>query len=303
MLIFLLAVSLAEECAYFQCENSDFAIPEEFVNDNYCDCPDGSDEPLTSACPNKHFQCPEKEIHSSWIGDGVCDCCDGSDEPVGTCKDVCETVYASMKTNSQGSFMNWQQGLNKKLQDVIMFSQKFKNIKKDKEKFKNDLSEIENQISILESLKLAAQESGLNLDELSPGLEGVYSEKRRLENLIEKIGKIENLDFGKNKEFGILLDQKIELPIGKYTYGVEFFEKAYQKEDSQHYSLGNWAGFDESYTKMKFTGGTSCPNRISRELTLNLVCGKQVEISEFKEISMCKYEALLSLPAVCKISF
>lgn len=72
MLFFLLAVGFAEECAYFQCEKSDLAIPQEFVNDNYCDCPDGSDEPLTSACPNNFFQCPEKNIHSSWIGDGVC---------------------------------------------------------------------------------------------------------------------------------------------------------------------------------------------------------------------------------------
>lgn len=134
--------------------------------------------------------------------------------------------------------MNWQQGLNKKLQDVITFSQRSKNFSKDKEKFKSELLEIENQVSILESLKVAAQNNGLNIDDISPGLEGVYSEKRRLEGLIEKIGKIENIDFGKNKEFGSLLDQKIELPMGKYTYGVEFFERAYQKEEGQQYSLG-----------------------------------------------------------------
>lgn len=72
----------------FQCIASFEEIMYSQVNDDYCDCLDGSDEPGTNACSNGQFFCAFQvkykqhptEIPSSRVNDGICDCCDGSDE-------------------------------------------------------------------------------------------------------------------------------------------------------------------------------------------------------------------------------
>ncbi|XP_046554303.1 glucosidase 2 subunit beta-like isoform X1 [Haliotis rubra] len=69
----------------FKCLNTVQEFPFEYVNDDYCDCDDGTDEPGTAACPNMKFFCQNKghvaeDILSSRVNDGYCDCCDGSDE-------------------------------------------------------------------------------------------------------------------------------------------------------------------------------------------------------------------------------
>lgn len=58
-----------------------------FLNDNYCDCLDGSDETNTSACSNvrvqlETFKCKDGSgmIYASRVEDGIKDCPDGSDE-------------------------------------------------------------------------------------------------------------------------------------------------------------------------------------------------------------------------------
>jgi len=85
----------------FKCFDGLKKISQNQLNDNYCDCVDGSDEPITSACNNGRFYCHKlilgmrENISSSKVNDKICDCCDGSDEIIDNisyCIDTCSQI-------------------------------------------------------------------------------------------------------------------------------------------------------------------------------------------------------------------
>ncbi|KAM3925851.1 glucosidase 2 subunit beta [Leptodactylus fuscus] len=77
--------SFYDEAKPFTCLDGSRTIPFDRVNDDYCDCADGTDEPGTAACANGRFHCTNagykpQYIPSSRVNDGICDCCDTTDE-------------------------------------------------------------------------------------------------------------------------------------------------------------------------------------------------------------------------------
>lgn len=76
----------------FRCLDGSKEIAWERLNDDFCDCRDGSDETFTNACANGKFYCTKQIRHktgrgqdvfvpTSRINDGICDCkLDCSDE-------------------------------------------------------------------------------------------------------------------------------------------------------------------------------------------------------------------------------
>lgn len=68
-----------------KCKDGSHSFTRDRLNDDFCDCLDGTDEPGTAACPAGEFYCRNvgstpKFLFSSRVNDDICDCCDGSDE-------------------------------------------------------------------------------------------------------------------------------------------------------------------------------------------------------------------------------
>ena len=86
----------AYRAAAFRCDAGGTELPSTALNDGFCDCEDGTDEPGTAACPAGRFFCPHQDaahrrfVPSAQVGDGHCDCCDCADEPSGTGKASCK---------------------------------------------------------------------------------------------------------------------------------------------------------------------------------------------------------------------
>ncbi|XP_016464222.1 glucosidase 2 subunit beta [Nicotiana tabacum] len=135
-----------------KCKDGSKKFTKDQLNDDFCDCPDGSDEPGTSACPNGKFYCKNAghiplSIYSSRVNDGICDCCDGSDEYDGQtkCPNTCWEAGKVAREKLNKKIATYQEGVTLRKKEV-------EEAKLAIAKEETELSKLKNEKKILKEL-------------------------------------------------------------------------------------------------------------------------------------------------------
>uniref|UniRef100_A0A1W7RAH9 Glucosidase 2 subunit beta n=1 Tax=Hadrurus spadix TaxID=141984 RepID=A0A1W7RAH9_9SCOR len=149
----------------FNCLDGSGTFPFYYINDDYCDCEDGSDEPGTSACPNGIFHCTNagfisKEIPSSRVNDGICDCCDASDEYNSTteCLNTCKELGQQAREVAKKQQDAFLKGYQLRLEMAKQGKQKKEEFKVKLQELRRDREEAQRLRDEKEAIKKEAEE-------------------------------------------------------------------------------------------------------------------------------------------------
>ncbi|KAJ0266965.1 Glucosidase 2 subunit beta [Hirschfeldia incana] len=166
-----------------KCKDGSKRFTRAQLNDDFCDCADGTDEPGTSACPNGKFYCRNAGhsplvLFSSRVNDGICDCCDGSDEYDGkvTCSNTCWEAGKAARENLKKKIETYNQG-------VVIRRKEIEQAKVGLEKDEAELKKLKSEEKILKGLvqQLKDRKEQIEKIEEKERLEKEKEEKERKE--------------------------------------------------------------------------------------------------------------------------
>ncbi|XP_061496331.1 glucosidase 2 subunit beta [Rhineura floridana] len=153
-----------DESRPFTCLDGSATIAFDRVNDDYCDCTDGSDEPGTAACPSGRFHCSNagyrpQYLPSSRVNDGICDCCDATDEYNSGI--VCENTCKEMGRKEREALKQMAEVAKEGFEIKKALIEEASKRKEEKQKKLTELQEgkkvVEEQVETLRSVKEAAE--------------------------------------------------------------------------------------------------------------------------------------------------
>ncbi|XP_021769090.1 glucosidase 2 subunit beta-like [Chenopodium quinoa] len=167
---------------FIKCKDGSKKINRSQLNDDFCDCADGSDEPGTSACPNGKFYCPNAGhipfvLFSSRVNDGICDCCDGSDEYDGKvkCQNTCWEAGKAARDKLTKKIATFQEGVALRRKEIEQGKLAFA-------KDEAELAKIKNEEKVLKGLVQQLKE---RKEQIEKAEEKVRLEKEKEEKLKE----------------------------------------------------------------------------------------------------------------------
>ncbi|GAV76388.1 PRKCSH-like domain-containing protein/PRKCSH_1 domain-containing protein [Cephalotus follicularis] len=184
------------------CKDGSKIFTKAQLNDDYCDCPDATDEPGTSACPNGKFYCRNAGhtplvIFSSRVNDGICDCCDGSDEYDGNvkCPNACWEAGKVARDKLKNKIAVYQEGIALRKQEV-------EKAKVAVVKDEAELSKLQNEEKILKGLVQQLKESKERIEKVEEKerLQKEKEEKERREAVEANIVKHETNEEAKQEK-------------------------------------------------------------------------------------------------------
>ncbi|XP_059628704.1 glucosidase 2 subunit beta [Cornus florida] len=259
---------------YIKCRDGSKKFTPAQLNDDFCDCPDGTDEPGTSACPNGRFYCQNAghapvEIYSSKVNDGICDCCDGSDEYDGKvkCPNTCWEAGKVARDKLKKKIATFQEGVTLRKQEV-------EKAKLAVAKDESELSKLKNEEKVLKGLvqQLKERKEQIEKAEEKERLQKEKEEKEKKEAAErkekEEKGKEEadeaNLD--KTKSVGEADSQEGKLTERTNDDKIEQLEKSLSHQDvaqEDGNSVGETAHIDTSENELTPKNGVEQGNEDS----------------------------------------